>query len=552
MENNKTNILYSKFHEFLNTLFSAAIHYSWIPIFILFLILRLFSGYKYFPLAEDQCTYLTLGRTFPLHQLYNHDLYLIHSPVFGYIIGLTNFIVPLFHASLIATLGFGILTFFAIKRLASSYGLNMAGVVAALFFLSVNTYAIAFDCHIFRYSMLQFFMAMSMLYFHEYLKANKKLFPWKALVFTGLALISSDHALLLLPCLLIQFVAAGKYREQWRPIITFFLCSGLIYAIWPAVRLFVYCTNLHYPAGIDGTIEFVSQLNLKTILQPNYLPYTDFHRSLYTATKFSWNNFSVGNAVGVLEHNLFLPYKISFPIIICLIVTGLILAGIYKDKQILVLFIISIILGWPCFFDMNRWYGLGMLLPFSVLVGKIAHYGTAKHPRYQKILLTLTVLLSLALSVKWLFSAKTDMKRILFQPVAGSHFLFFREPVTRGVSSNNFLSEDLDTGFMTPVGLVPEMVYITSRRFVAIPFDPELLDKFIDAYKIRYLLFNDTYLPKYTDEAMNYAASRVVVQYILDHPEKYEKIKEWHEEYPEFFPPATFYLYEVKRKSFKD
>jgi hypothetical protein len=54
-------------------------HAYWLFPFALFLFLRLFSGDPYYLLGGDQCTFLELARTFPRHELFNHELYLIHS-----------------------------------------------------------------------------------------------------------------------------------------------------------------------------------------------------------------------------------------------------------------------------------------------------------------------------------------------------------------------------------------------------------------------------------------------------------------------------------------
>lgn len=37
----------------------------WVPILLLYLVTRLFSGFEYFQLVDDQCKYLTIARTFP-------------------------------------------------------------------------------------------------------------------------------------------------------------------------------------------------------------------------------------------------------------------------------------------------------------------------------------------------------------------------------------------------------------------------------------------------------------------------------------------------------
>src|SRR4051794_22588622 len=86
-------------------------HACWVAPFLLFLVLRLFSADSHYLLGGDQCTYLELGRTFPKPQLFNHELYLLHPPLFGYAIGVLHLAMPLLAAGLAATLLFACLNF---------------------------------------------------------------------------------------------------------------------------------------------------------------------------------------------------------------------------------------------------------------------------------------------------------------------------------------------------------------------------------------------------------------------------------------------------------
>jgi hypothetical protein len=83
----------------------------------LFLVLRLFSGNPYYQLGGDQCTFRELARTFPKNQLFNHQLYLIHSPLFGYAIALLHVVLPLLASGLAAVLLFACANFFALPAL---------------------------------------------------------------------------------------------------------------------------------------------------------------------------------------------------------------------------------------------------------------------------------------------------------------------------------------------------------------------------------------------------------------------------------------------------
>jgi hypothetical protein len=100
---------------------------------------------------------------------------------------------------------------------------------------------------------------------------------------------------------------------------------------------------------------------------------------------------------------------------------------------------------------------------------------------------TFTVGLSLACviaAVLWL-SAPLPGPHGFLTPTGGTNFLFTRPAVTRGASvSRYFASMPRDIGIMAPQGLSPEVAYLTDKRVVALPFDPELLDRFIEEYHI--------------------------------------------------------------------
>ena len=101
---------------------------------------------------------------------------------------------------------------------------------------------------------------------------------------------------------------------------------------------------------------------------------------------------------------------------------------------------------------------------------------------------------------------------------------------------------------MAPVGLVPELIYDTEYRFFAMPFFPDNLDLLIKAYNIRYLVFTDRYLKRHDSYLKNCATSREVPHYIVSHAEKYQKIGEWQQQYPDCYPTTTFYLYQVRNR----
>src|SRR3569832_1141534 len=127
-------------------------HLYWAVPFAVFLIFRLFSSESSYDLGGDQCTFLELARTFPKHQLFNHELYLIHPPLIGWIIGLFARVLPLLAAGLFTVLLFACLNFFATRELGRFEGHSRAAIFAGLLYLAMSRPGVAYDYHVARVS----------------------------------------------------------------------------------------------------------------------------------------------------------------------------------------------------------------------------------------------------------------------------------------------------------------------------------------------------------------------------------------------------------------
>ena len=80
----------------------------------------------------------------------------------------------------------------------------------------------------------------------------------------------------------------GDFREwRWAALAAGSAAAALF---WPLVRLIEFEKRSDLPAGIDGMIEFTRNFPLLALIQPNYLPFTNTHRSLFTQTSLSLGN----------------------------------------------------------------------------------------------------------------------------------------------------------------------------------------------------------------------------------------------------------------------
>ena len=137
---------------------------------------------------------MELGRTFPKHQLFNHALYLIHSPPFGYAIGLFYMFLPPLAAGLVATLLFACLNFFAVRALAHFEDLPRPAIFVGLIYLALNRPAVAYDYHVARVSILVCSTALALLAFLRLLRKPTRMALVAAIAANAVALFVSDQA----------------------------------------------------------------------------------------------------------------------------------------------------------------------------------------------------------------------------------------------------------------------------------------------------------------------------------------------------------------------
>jgi hypothetical protein len=522
-------------------------HAHWLVPFILFLILRLFSGDPYYSLGGDQVTFLELGRTFPKHQLYNHELYLIHSPLFGYAIGLFHLFLPLLASGLVAVLAFACIGFFAVRGLARFEGLPRTAIFAGLIYLALSRPAVAYDYHVARVSILVCSTGLAILAFLRLLRDPSRKTLVTAIAANAFALLVSDQALLLLPCEAV-ILFAGGFRRQWRSISLLAACSAAASLIWPAVRLVEFSRRQDLPAGIDGTIEFTRNLPLRALIQPNFLPFTDTHRSLFTQTSLSLWNLKPALLASLPADLLLVPAEVSAGIAILLIVAAL--ARPDRRKRSIQWLALSLLFLLPVGLGMNEWYGMGFIVPFTLLImeGAAACFAWAgsfvgNPDRIFTLVLSAASVLAAAL---WLTAPPPGDHNFLF-PRGGTQFLFARPPVTRaGTISRSLAAAPRDVGIMAPVGLPPEVVYLTDKRVVALPFDPQLLDRFIEEYHISYILTSSEFFHRFPSPVADQFTSSLVTRFIFDHPARYRLVNSVREDYPAFYAPLEYYLFQIQ------
>jgi len=516
----------------------------WLAPLIAFLALRLFSGDSYFLLGGDQCTFLELGRTFPKHQLWDHELYLIHPPPFGWTIGLLHLVLPLVAAGLAASLIFAVVNFFAVRSLGENEALPRGAICTGLVYLTLSRGGVAYDYHVARVSILVAATSVALLAFLKLMRTGTRRALWCAIAANIVCLLVSDQSVVLLPCEARLLWARGSFRQwHWAWLCVASLAAA---AVWPAVRLLEYGRHTNLPAGIDGTIEFTSRLPWMAAIQPNYLPFTNVHRSLFTQTSLSLANLKPALLADLPTDLLGMPRTLSALLVLALIVAAL--SRAQRRRNGIAWLGLSLLFLLPVGVGMNEWYSMGFIAPFSLLMMEGAASILDWTARLKQADAALTAGLSSAcalVAVLWL-AAPAPESHGLLEPRGGIQFLFARPPLTRGAAIAHFFdSMPRDTGIMASPGLSPELVYLTDRRVVAVPFNPQLLDQFVREYRITYVVTSTEYLPRYVSPVANQWTGHLAIQYISQHPERYKLVQKLSESYPAFYPAAEYLVFHV-------
>ena len=93
---------------------------------------------------------------------------------------------------------------------------------------------------------------------------------------------------------------------------------------------------------------------------------------------------------------------------------------------------------------------------------------------------------------------------------------------------------------LPPVLPAPEIVYLTDKRVVALPFDPALLDRLIAEYRITYLLTSSEFLTRHAKPlADHHYLGALTARFLVEHPNRYHLVRSVQENYGAFYPPIT-------------
>jgi hypothetical protein len=310
--------------------------------------------------------------------------------------------------------------------------------------------------------------------------------------------------------------------------------------VWPAVRLWVYAHHPDFPAGLDGTIELTQPIVWRSLFQPHYLPFTHAHTSLYMNVGLSLAEWDPGVLLRRPLDLLMVPAALAGAAAVTLVVAAFV--DPRRRRAALGLALLALLLLTPAAIGLMEWHGMGFVIPFAVLLSLGATTVLERVAVPARWLAPGCAAACLLLSATWISNDRPGPSDV-FHPSGGPHFLFLREPVTRAQGFSRLLQE-LPPGeaVMAPVGLTPELVYLTGKRVLALPFDPALIERFAREYGVTRIVLSDETMRRYASDEQDRWSGAVATRFVLQHPERFQPLASEDEAYPAFYPPGTFVL----------
>jgi hypothetical protein len=565
--------------------------WGWCVPMVALLAVRLFSAAPHIVIGGDQCKYLVLARHFPWHRLDNDSLFLQHPPLLGWVIGLFALVLPLVTAGLVATICVAVCNAIALWHYGKHAGITAAGLMVGLLWLSLDRGSAAYDTHVSRVPLMLLSMTLALWAFERWLSSGSESGDTQdldqsdaqtqtssrrrrrfitALLCNLTAHLVTDQALMLLPCQVLLWLLAPRSRSAiaqqservirtcrtWKEMFCFTLASGLVMLCWPVVRLIVFATHEDYPAGMDGIVEVTRPIPWAGVLQPNLLPNARAHYQVYFP--FSWSAIDPWYPLHRVTQVLLLPQGVTIGLLALLVSCAF--AERTRRRSAVKWLALSLLLIFPAWIGMPEWYGLGFVLPMTLL---LAEGGMGLLSLMNRVVNALRGLLvsdgalargfyvvmmfaSLAIAIVWV-QPRRAVGHNVFQPEPGSHFLLSRTPVTRGQDFLSSLSA-LPRGsvLLSPVGLTPEVIYLSGQQNVALPFDPEKLDWVIEQYHATHVvLHNDVVSVRGRTDRVDRAIGAATARSVQSRSERFKLVQKSRETYPAVFSPNTFWLYEV-------
>ena len=539
-------------------------------LFFVFLSLRLFVNYSSSLYGADNVKYFELAKNFPYHTFYNNQLYLLHPPLFSYIIHFFTLIFQEDHiAAIFISLVSSITTFFIVYHLFMLITKNFNVTFFVLLFFTLSNGLIRASHAPAKESFLMMLLFLTLYFYIKGLKLkNAKHLAFATISGSALAL-TADHFALLIPALGLSYIFWNSEKidlmkfkfPSLKYAVIPIVVMMLFYGSWTLIKFVQYSSYDYYPNGEEGTPVNTHNLGLIQLFNPELFediggPYIK-PGIASVAKKLAFNfgymlniePFSIPKGLNFTTMNLFLlPRHIAYMLLIYLPLAiisifgfFLIVKDIIRTRQIHNNFNLFIVLLFLIFlFPLTQKYVSPRYIYTSYFfLFYFTSYGIIsllnkrlRHSILQKIIPVIVILLLLIIPF-WYY----------FNP----HLVLLNKKLVSAQNTADFINDNFnkEDAIMAQPGYAAKLIYLTGHRTVGLYPNPEKLKELIDFYNIDYIVFG-----KYYTDVFKYTPR--TVDYIRKNPDKFELIATIPEDYSNFYAEGNLartdevYIYKVK------
>ena len=508
-------------------------------LFAAFLLLRLFVSSPYCFIAMDEAKYLTLARNFPRHTLFNHQFYLVHPPLYPACIRFFSLILPDHIAGITVSFLSAVLTFFAAGAIFRLFRRDRYFTVLALAVLVISPLHIPTSRVIYKDAAFFAFFTLSLYLFLRGLLREESGSLYAAGLAGAAAFLTSDLAVALLPAGAAAYFIFRRPSLHFRPVFVSLLITLFPYGCWLLARVLVYKSSVYYPAGVDGTIEYVRDFTIRQLFTPRYFPATRMMFNFGLDLSEFRINANVYDLYPVIRLPVFLPF--AFYAFTGLTALGGFVSALarrrFRDNPDLFFSLLLLLFSLPAALHPEPRFLIPILLPLGYLFSRGMTFLAARTGRGGKFIPRLAwgaVLIILGLTGILLLRSPC--------------LIFSLSKEVEVPRTARFLAALPGDGIMAQVGYPPELSYLTGKRVLALPIVPRVLDRFIRRYDIHYLLYGQHYLAPVNPANASLVWCYRTIRYIQRHPEKYPLLGVIDENYrAERARPDRIFVYGVRR-----
>ena len=503
--------------------------------------LRMFSDSEYYFIqGGDSAKYLVLANNFPYHTAYNNQLYIVHPPLYPYLIHFVSFFVEDYLAGILISLISAAITFFIVYKLVILISNSRYVALGTLLLFSLSGIFISISTKVGKESFSVMLSLSSIYFLIVFLKKGKGKNIWLSAFFGALLGVTTDHVVLLIPSLILSYVVFWNKNTLWRATIPI-ISATLSYSFWIFVRAYTYMTHEFYNVGLDGTIANVSNWGLKQLVSPmffseiqNYVPFGFNFQPLHYIYPISYmlNLVVAPWPAGLRFSNLGILFSTNYALQL-IIYTTLTMAAIYGTYKIIKSFfkkgiknngmLLSLILFTIFIFPLSQEFiSTRFTVTAIIFLFIIINYG------FFQLAKTFNVLRLYKLYIIVLISIV-----IVYMPFfyySNNHFILSKEKLVEAPKTGEFINQLPKDGIMSQIGYGQEIMYLTDKRVMALPITPNYMF-LIDKYNISYVLYGEFWsepFENYTGHMFNYDT----IKYIREHSEKFKLLNVIEETYP--------------------